>query len=243
MAPIYYKNAREEIRESSRAERIYNTRSSDSNKVESLIEMLSYIIPDTITPEILIVYLEVLTNDIRQGKLRFNNSNKCRSIFYDCINTGMNVDMSLSYIPELFEKIFPEDFYKLFIILFNERFYYLERPKSEDYGYTEIDEDMIDISSKDKADVLAALYNFSRPVGIGIAHFTPGEMTKKQADYLLANKGYCFDYLKGRPLKINLEGNIINVRNYNGYNNENNLAQQAISTCPNIEDSKVKKHL
>ena len=35
----------------------------------------------------------------------------------------------------------------------------------------------IDISGLDKADVLAALYNNSRPLGLGFLHATPEDMT------------------------------------------------------------------
>ena len=44
-----------------------------------------------------------------------------------------------------------------------------------------------------------------------------------------------FDYLLGRPLKINLEGNQIVVTGYN-HNNGQGLAQRVISNCRNIND-------
>lgn len=61
----------------------------------------------------------------------------------------------------------------------------------------------IDISKLDKAEVLAALYNASQPLGMGILHYTPGDMTKEEAMRLLS-EGKDFDYLKGRVMKIDL---------------------------------------
>ena len=62
---------------------------------------------------------------------------------------------------------------------------------------------MIDISKFDKADVLAALYNPSRPFGMGFCHFDPTSMTRGEAKKLLKKTTH-FDYLKGRLMKIDL---------------------------------------
>jgi len=63
---------------------------------------------------------------------------------------------------------------------------------------------MIDISNHSKAKVLAALYNASKPQGMGLLHYTPEAMTEKEAEILLAEHK-SFDYLKGRVMKVNLE--------------------------------------
>lgn len=44
---------------------------------------------------------------------------------------------------------------------------------------------MIDITGLTKAHVLAALYNNSRPQGLGFLHFTPDKMTIDEAQRLL----------------------------------------------------------
>lgn len=62
---------------------------------------------------------------------------------------------------------------------------------------------MISITGLDKADVLAALYNASRPQGMGFMHYDPKPMTRDEAATLLAETTY-FDYLKGRVMKLNL---------------------------------------
>jgi hypothetical protein len=77
---------------------------------------------------------------------------------------------------------------------------------------------MVDIKGLDKADVLAALYNASSPLGMGRLQFRDGDMTREQAQELLGgkdsgdypggdhNKDHYFDYLYGRVMKVNLKG-------------------------------------
>ncbi len=64
-------------------------------------------------------------------------------------------------------------------------------------------DDLIDISKLDKAAVLAALYNASRPQGLGFLHATPQDMTTAEAATHLETQDY-FDYLNGRVMKIDL---------------------------------------
>ena len=70
---------------------------------------------------------------------------------------------------------------------------------------------MISIKGLDKAKVLAALYNASRPLGMGYLHFDPNAMTHEEAEKHISEGGtwvgrgdLCFDYLKGRVLKVDL---------------------------------------
>jgi hypothetical protein len=83
---------------------------------------------------------------------------------------------------------------------------------------------IIDISKASKAKVLAALYNASRPKGLGWFSFTPDMMTEETAQKLLDdddNPTKYFDYLKGRVMKIGLSHpTFLNARLYdrdNGY--------------------------
>lgn len=72
----------------------------------------------------------------------------------------------------------------------------------------------VDISGLDKAELLAALFNNSKPLGMGIlqAHRGPWVMGKESAlaaievgcDNFGTHKPLSFDYLYGRPLKCNL---------------------------------------
>ena len=63
----------------------------------------------------------------------------------------------------------------------------------------------IDISNLNKADVLAALYNNSRPLGMGFLQSDPQPMKAEEAQELLDSGQTYFDYLKGRVMKIDLK--------------------------------------
>lgn len=63
---------------------------------------------------------------------------------------------------------------------------------------------MLNIAGLNKADVLAALYNASRPQGMGFMQYDPAAMTHEEAARLLAAGDY-FDYLKGRVMKVSLK--------------------------------------
>ena len=77
----------------------------------------------------------------------------------------------------------------------------------------------IDISKCNKAKVLAALYNNSRPLGLGFLHATSEDMLEEEAADLLKEYTY-FDYLKGRVMKIDLSGDELGTRLYNRDNGE-----------------------
>ena len=65
---------------------------------------------------------------------------------------------------------------------------------------------MIDMASMNKAEVLAKLYNASRPQGMGFLQFSPAPMTTEQAQELIAKGDGYFDYLYGRVMKVDLSG-------------------------------------
>ncbi len=71
----------------------------------------------------------------------------------------------------------------------------------------------INISELPKGEVLAALYNGSKPLGLGIFHFESAPMTATEADALLEKHTY-FDYLKGRIMKVDLSGDTLDTRLY-----------------------------
>ncbi len=85
----------------------------------------------------------------------------------------------------------------------------------------------LSLSGLNKADVLAALYNASKPQGMGFLHFDPKPMTRQEAEGLL-KQGTDFDYLKGRVMKINLKGDELDTW---GYDRDNGAgaAQKAIA--------------
>ncbi|MDD4476620.1 MAG: hypothetical protein PHY40_00480 [Patescibacteria group bacterium] len=72
-----------------------------------------------------------------------------------------------------------------------------------------------------KAKVLAALYNNSKPQGMGFLHFDAQPMTEEEAQALLDSGQTYFDYLKGRVMKIDLSGDELETWLYNRDNGEN----------------------
>ena len=84
----------------------------------------------------------------------------------------------------------------------------------------------MDITGIDKAEILAALYNAARPLGLGVLHFTPEDMTVEDArtmisDYQEDFRGELyFDYVKGRVMKIRLDSNDLETWLYNRDNGD-----------------------
>jgi hypothetical protein len=87
-------------------------------------------------------------------------------------------------------------------------------------------ENKIDISDLNKADVLAALYDASRPLGMGMLSYDPRPMTREQAEGLLERNTY-FDYLQGRVMKVDLKGDSFDPWLYDRDNGEG-AAKKAI---------------
>lgn len=74
------------------------------------------------------------------------------------------------------------------------------------------------------AEVLRALYNASRPQGMGFLHADPRPMTVKEAEALIGGtrsepgqpvRGTYFDYLKGRVIKTDVSENPLKLRLFN----------------------------
>jgi len=63
--------------------------------------------------------------------------------------------------------------------------------------------DKIDIKGLDKGAVVAALYNASRPLGMGMLHYDPSRMSAAEAS---TYAGDYIDYLKGRVMKVDVRG-------------------------------------
>lgn len=66
---------------------------------------------------------------------------------------------------------------------------------------------MIDLTGKNKAEVLAKLYNASKPQGMGFLRYLNDDMTIEEAQGILDSGITCFDYLKGRVIKADLSDN------------------------------------
>ena len=85
----------------------------------------------------------------------------------------------------------------------------------------------ISLEGLDRAEVLAALYNASRPQGMGFLAYAPEPMGKEEAQELLENGTY-FDYLKGRVMKVDLSAHSFDPWLYDRDNGAG-AAQRAIS--------------
>ena len=82
------------------------------------------------------------------------------------------------------------------------------------------------LCGRNRADVLATLYNASKPQGRGFQQYDPTPMTREQAQELL-DRGTRFDYIKGRVMHINLSGDFLDPREYDR-NNSYGAAARAI---------------
>ncbi len=99
---------------------------------------------------------------------------------------------------------------------------------------------LVDISGLSKAEVLAALFNASSPGGMGFlqAGNGPQVMTVEYAEQLIQNGGspdpgyprggLDYDYLYGRPLKVNLENDEFDPWGFDRDNGGDGAAQRII---------------
>lgn len=78
---------------------------------------------------------------------------------------------------------------------------------------------VIDIKELNKAEVLAALYNASKAQGMGWLHYDPSPMTVEEAQLELNSHTY-FDYHKGRVMKVDLGGDVLDTWGYDRDNGE-----------------------
>jgi hypothetical protein len=91
----------------------------------------------------------------------------------------------------------------------------------------------VSIKGIDKAALLAALYNHSRPMGMGIMQARRGDMTIEEARQQIdigddskrmfgsrAGRDLYFDYVWGRPLKIDISGDELRTALYNRDNGQ-----------------------
>ena len=169
--------------------------------------------------------------------------------FKDAERYGQNTVSFIALVPQYIRQCTSPEFAHEFREKYNEEVLGLTQDKlpDEDYGYNEIEPDVIDISNKDRAEVLAALYNASTPVGRGFSDYNPMTWTKETAQWYLnecvipeADGRIVFKWIFGRPVSCIFKDNIVYVSAYN-FDNEYGLAQKAISTCPNIEKTKNYK--
>ena len=164
----------------------------------------------------------------------------------DAERKGENTISFIAIIPHYVRQCATPEFAHEFRKKFNREVLGLSQKElpDDDYGYTEVEPNVIDISNKDRNEVLAALYNASTPIGMGFMQYNPMSWTKEIAEMYFDKFGnpnshgeIVFDYIMGRPVKCIFKNNRVYVGAYNA-DNEPGLAQRAISTCPNITEIK-----
>lgn len=78
----------------------------------------------------------------------------------------------------------------------------------------------IDIKGIEKAELLAALYNRAKVQGLGFLQAKNGDMTIDEAQKIVEQGYLYFDYLKGRVMKVNLEGDTLNPSGFDRDNGQ-----------------------
>lgn len=87
----------------------------------------------------------------------------------------------------------------------------------------------MDISGISKPALLAALFNASKQQGLGFMDSRgAAAMTEKDAAGVIAEQGMYFDYLRGRVMKIGIDGDTADTWGYDRDNGEG-AAERAIA--------------
>ena len=94
---------------------------------------------------------------------------------------------------------------------------------------------MIDISNKNKARVLMALYEGAKVQGMGFLRHDSNPMRYTEAVDLLKNQTF-FDYHKGRVIKVDLSGDEFDPWGYDR-DNGTGAAQRRVDSCPDFEEA------
>jgi len=216
---LYFENAKESFRS---ATGTFNDYSSECQFYHRFAEM----IPDKIDVDTLVLAFKIALQDAKREEE----------------NTAPFISLIPHYVRQCTSLEFAHEFRKKY----NQEVLGLTQEELPDvnYGYKEVETNVIDISNKDRNEVLAALYNASTPLGKGIMNYNPMPWTKEIASMYFDRYGkpdsdgiISFNWIMGRPVNCKFERNLVYVAGYN-YENEEGLAQRAIATVPNIENKK-----
>ena len=202
-------------------------------ELHDLCDYLADVANEELYPDGMIVLLACALDDLEKEQCGFSKEIPFPE---DLKSKKFHILIYLSYFPLIVDKIankeFAEEFRKRFMIVFGEA----QPPEvntKEDFGVKIVREGVVDISNKDKAEVLVELYNNSHPQGLGFLQYSSSPMTIDEARELLKRQTY-FDYLAGRVMKISLETDEIYTWGYNRDNGDG-AAERAISHCRNIK--------
>lgn len=217
---LFFENAKESFESASGTINRYNSESEFYHKFAKMI-------PDRIDVDTLVLAFKMALQDAEKE--------------------GENTLPFIALVPQYVRQCTSPEFAHEFRKKYNAEVLGLtqEELPDVDYGCVEIESDVIDISDKDRNEVLAALYNVSTPVGMGFAQYNPMPWTKEIASMYFEQFGQpdkdgviAFKWVMGRPLNCKFIENLVYVAGYNN-DNEWGLAQRAISTCPNLNKKKT----
>lgn len=216
---LYFENAKENFESASGTINRYNSESEFYHKFAKMI-------PDRIDVDTLVLAFKMALQDAERN--------------------GENTLPFIALVPQYVRQCTSPEFAHEFRKKYNAEVLGLtqEELPDVDYGYIEIGPDVIDISDKDRNEVLAALYNASTPVGMGFSQYNPMPWTKEIAAMYFERFGepdkdgvIALKWVMGRPLNCKFINNLVYVAGYNN-DNEWGLAQRAIATCPNLDKKK-----
>ena len=93
---------------------------------------------------------------------------------------------------------------------------------------------IVDISRKNKAEVLCALFDAAHPTYSKYSknNCRHNTLTKSEAEHYLSTRTY-FEYIKGHVMRIDLSGNKVNTTLFN-LSNGPGAAERAINSVPDI---------
>ena len=151
-------------------------------------------------------------------------------------NEKYQITIYMNYFPLIVDELASQEFSQEFRENFDNAFGESLPPIVNDgeYGVTVISRDVVDISNKDKAEVLSALYNYSHPTGAGVLDYDPSPMSVEEAKELLKEGSY-FDVINGRVMKVNLSRNVLITYAYNRENGDGSAERIISHCCRNIE--------
>jgi len=93
----------------------------------------------------------------------------------------------------------------------------------------------VDIAGLPKGAVLAALFNAADPQGRGVLRANPSGMSAEVGQAIYDADGPDFDYLNGRPLKVNLGGDTFDPRLYDRDNGGDGAAEAIVALLRGVE--------
>lgn len=216
-------------------DKFHNSRDLAPNvpyELHDFCDYLAEVANDSLVPMGMMILLTCALDDLKNERCGFALKVDFPDVLKD---EKYEIIVYMSWFPIIVDSFGNEKFAEEFREFFEQFICKAQPPVGKNqanFGVKIVKEGYVDISNKHKEEVLAALYNASHPLGMGILQYDPKPMTVSEAREILAFQKN-FDYLKGRVLKVSLETNIINVSWYNE-NNGKGAAERAIATCPNI---------